>query len=717
MKQVIQSFKTGETQVVDVPCPQNISGNLLMASTTSLVSSGTEKMLLDFGKASFINKALQQPDKVKQVLQKVKTDGLMATYETVSSKLDQPFAPGYCNVGIVAEIGCGVEGFDVGDRVVSNGYHAEMVRVPKNLCAKIPDYVDDQTAAFTVIGSIALQAVRLIKPTLGECVVVMGLGLVGLMAVQLLKANGCRVLGIDFDTTKCDLARKFGAETVDLSSGQDPVQTAMAFSRNRGVDAVLNAVATSSDEPMHQAALMCRKRARIVLVGVTGLKLSRDDFFKKEITFQVSASYGPGRYDPNYEDKGQDYPVGFVRWTEQRNFEAVLDLMSEGRIDVKPLITHCFEIKDAKKVYDLLESKEKSLGILINYPVEKQSDIKIKRKISINERGETLKKSKGNIAVIGAGNYASRILIPAFVKAEAGLGTIVTSSGLSGVHNGKKFNFQNASTDIDETLKDSSLDTVVIVTQHNTHANLVVKSLEAGKHIFVEKPLALTLEELDNIDRAYKKNLEKGRECKLMVGFNRRFAPQVIKMKSLLETTAGPKSLIYTVNAGAIPADTWIQDPHVGGGRIIGEACHFIDLLRFLVGDEIENYSVTTIGTRPGIGVVEDKVTITLTFKDGSFGSIHYLANGGKSFPKERLEVFVDDAVLQLNNFRSLVGYDWKGFKKEKSISQDKGQHNCVAGYMKSIRSGVPSPIPFEELMEVSRVAIEIDGLARKITG
>lgn len=327
MKQIIQSFKTGETQVIDVPCPQITPGNLLMASTTSLVSSGTEKMLLDFGKASYLNKALQQPDKVKQVLQKVKTDGLMATYETVSSKLDQPFTPGYCNVGIVAEIGAGVEGFEVGDRVASNGFHAETVRVPKNLCAKIPANVDDQTAAFTVIGSIALQAVRLVKPTLGECVVVMGLGLVGLMAVQLLKANGCRVLGIDFDADKCDLARKFGAEAVDLSSGQDPVQAAMTFSRNRGVDAVLNAVATSSDDPMHQAALMCRKRARIVLVGVTGLKLSRDDFFKKEITFQVSASYGPGRYDPNYEDKGQDYPIGFVRWTEQRNFEAVLDLM------------------------------------------------------------------------------------------------------------------------------------------------------------------------------------------------------------------------------------------------------------------------------------------------------------------------------------------------------------------------------------------------------
>ena len=713
MKQIIQSFKTGETEVADVPCPQNKAGNLLIGSVTSLVSAGTEKMLLDFGKASYINKARQQPDKVKQVLEKVKTDGLLTTFDAVRSKLDQPLPLGYCNVGIVAEIGEGVDGFEVGDRVISNGFHAEMVRVPKNLCAKIPENVDDQSAAFTVIGSIALQGVRLIKPTLGECVVVMGLGLIGLMAVQLLKANGCRVLGLDFDAEKCDLARTFGAEVVNLSSGQDPVQVAMAFSRNRGVDAVLNAVATSSDEPMHQAALMCRKRGRIVLVGVTGLNLSRDDFFKKEITFQVSSSYGPGRYDPNYEEKGQDYPVGFVRWTEQRNFEAVLDLMSEGRIDVKPLITHTFDIEEAKKAYELLGSDEKSLGILINYPVEKLEDIKIGRKVPLSDQSEAMKKSPGNIAVIGAGNYSSRVLIPAFVEAGAGLGTIVTSSGMSGVYNGKKFKFQNASTDMEETLRDDNLDTVVIATQHNTHADLVVKSLQAGKNVFVEKPLALTLEELDEIEKAYLANLDKGNNSRLMVGFNRRFAPHVQKMHSLLQATTAPKSFIYTVNAGAIPADTWVQDPKVGGGRIIGEVCHFIDLLRFLAGQEIVDYSVTTMGAVPGVEVPEDKVSITLSFRDGSFGTIHYLANGGKAFPKERVEVFVDDAVLQLNNFRSLEGYGWKGFKKEKSFSQDKGQGSCAAEFMNSVRSGSASPIPFDELMEVSRLVIEIDRAAR----
>mgnify|MGYP003565053204 FL=1 len=368
MKQILQSLKTGATEVAEVPIPRASRGSLLIQTSQTLVSAGTERMLVEFGKAGWIDKARQQPDKVRMVLDKIKTDGLQPTLEAVFNKLDQPLPLGYCNVGRVAEVGTGVTGLAAGDRVISNGKHAEVVSVPLNLCAKVPDAVSDEEAAFTVLGTIALQGIRLVAPTLGETVVVTGLGLVGLMTVQLLRANGCRVLGLDFDPEKLAMARQFGAEVVDLSTGQDPVVAAETFSRGRGVDAVIVTAATQSSEPMHQAALMCRKRGRIVLVGVTGLELSRDDFFKKELTFQVSASYGPGRYDPNYEEKGQDYPVGFVRWTEQRNFEAVLDMMAMGQLDVKPLISHRFAIGEAEQAYELVGGAGPSLGILLTYP-------------------------------------------------------------------------------------------------------------------------------------------------------------------------------------------------------------------------------------------------------------------------------------------------------------------------------------------------------------
>jgi predicted dehydrogenase/threonine dehydrogenase-like Zn-dependent dehydrogenase len=716
VKQIIQNLKNGATTLADVPCPQIKSGWLLINSTISLVSAGTERMLMEFGKASYISKARQQPDKVKQVLEKVSTDGLLATYDAVSSKLDQPIPLGYCNVGVIEKIGKGIDGFSVGDRVVSNGPHAEIVRVPKNLCAKIPDTVDDESASFTVIGAIALQGIRLLNPTLGETIVVMGLGLVGLMAVQLLKSNGCRVLGIDFEKEKCSLAESFGAETINLSQGDDPVRRAMEFSRGRGVDGVLVAAATSSDDPMHNAALMCRKRGRIVLVGVTGLKLSRDDFFKKELTFQVSASYGPGRYDPLYEEVGHDYPVGFVRWTEQRNFEAVLDMMADGKLNVAPLVSHRFDLSEAEKAYAVLGGPEKNLGILIQYPShgKKEENNKLLRSIPLINKGEPLPPSQGNVAFIGAGNYASRVLIPAFFKAGARLDTIVTSGGINGVHHGKKYGFRTASTDVERVLKNDAIDTVVIATQHNTHAEFIKTFLKAGKHVFVEKPLALTLEEINEIDETIR-DIAKNQTPlpKLMVGFNRRFSPHIIKTKALLDGVKEPKSFIITVNAGNIPDDHWTQDILTGGGRIIGEGCHFIDLMRFLAGSEISDYQFTTIGRTAGMKIIDDKVSITLSFKDGSFGTIHYLANGGKSFPKERVEVFCNDAVLQLDNFRSLRGFGWKGFKKMGGLHQDKGQKNCVRAFMDSITSNKAAPIPFPELIEVARITVEIAHKAR----
>ncbi|MFG0449569.1 bi-domain-containing oxidoreductase [Shewanella sp. yb_14] len=697
MKQVLQSLANGETSLEDVPCPKAKVGNVLIETTKTLVSVGTERMLVDFGKAGLIEKARSQPDKVKMVLDKVKTDGLMATYETVRSKLDQPLPLGYCNVGKVLD--GSDSGFEVGTRVVSNGNHAEVVRVPKNLVAAIPDGVDDESASFTVLGAIAMQGIRLIKPTIGETVVVTGLGLIGLLAVQILKANGCRVLGIDFDSTKCELAKQFGAEVVDLSKGEDALVVAEAFSRGRGVDAVLITASSKSNDIMHQAATMCRKRGRIVLVGVVGLELSRADFYEKEITFQVSCSYGPGRYDEEYENKGRDYPFAFVRWTEQRNFEAILDLMSSGAINVKPLVSHRFSIDNAKAAYEKLDDRS-SLGIVLDYNESNGSEL-TKSTVVLDEQ-KSFSASKGNVAFVGGGNYASRVLIPAFRKARANLTTIVTSGGISAVHHGKKNGFVNASTDMEQAL-DAHTDTVVIATQHNLHASQAIAALEKGKHVFVEKPLALNHSEIDAIEAA-----QKTANTILMVGYNRRFAPQIQKMKELLDKKAAPKTFIMTMNAGEIPKEHWTQDPSVGGGRIIGEACHYIDLMRFLAGSKITSFNAVKMGDNDYVEVTEDKAIITLTFEDGSVGSIHYFANGGKAFPKERVEVFCDDAALQLDNFRKLTGFGWKGFSKMNLWSQDKGQVKCSKAFIGAVQQGGASPIPLTEILEVARISVDI---------
>lgn len=704
MKQILQSLKSGGTEVAEVPIPALSSGQLLVQTSRTLVSAGTERMLVEFGKAGLLEKARQQPDKVRMVLNKIKTDGIQPTLEAVLSKLDEPLPLGYCNVGRVAEVGAGVQGFAKDDRVISNGKHAEVVGVPMNLCAKVPDGVSDEEAAFTVLGAIALQGIRLAKPTLGEAVVVTGLGLVGLMTVQLLRAQGCRVLGIDFDREKLDLAAQFGAEVIDLNSQQDPVPSSQAFSRGRGVDAVIVTAASKSSEPIHQAALMCRKRGRIVLVGVTGLELSRDDFFKKELTFQVSASYGPGRYDPNYEEKGQDYPIGFVRWTEQRNFEAVLDMMEMGKLDVKPMISHRFDIADAEKAYELVGGSAPSLGILLRYP-----GIEITQESRTMVLEEAARKSEASISgdpvvsFLGAGNYARKVLIPAFSAAGVSLRGLGSKTGVSGVHAGRKFGFEKTTTDVDSLFEDAGANAMVIATRHDSHATYVLKALAAGKHVFVEKPLCLSLEELSEIDTAYEVAGKGSTQPIAMVGFNRRFAPQIRKVKDLLEGFAGPKSFVMTVNAGAIPGDHWTQDIGIGGGRIIGEACHFIDLLRFLAGVPISGYQNSTMGHVAG-----DTATLQLSFADGSIGTIHYFANGSKSFPKERLEVFASGGVLQLDNFRRLRGFGWPGFGKMNLWRQDKGQRACVDAFVRSVRNRESSPIPFDEILEVARVSIEL---------
>jgi predicted dehydrogenase/threonine dehydrogenase-like Zn-dependent dehydrogenase len=712
MKQILQDMANGGTTIVEAPAPQCNSGALLIHTSTSLISAGTERMLVGFGKASYFEKARQQPEKVKMVLEKVATDGLITTIEAVRSKLAQPLPLGYCNVGVVNEVGAGVDGFRVGDRVVSNGPHADVVKVPKNLCARIPENVNDESAAFVVVASIGLQGMRLAQPTLGEAFVVTGAGLIGLLTVQLLRAQGCRVLAIDFDDAKLALARQFGAQTCNPGAGEDPVTSAMAFSRGNGVDGVIITASTQSSDPVTQGARMCRKRGRIVLVGVTGLELNRADFYEKELSFQVSCSYGPGRYDPVYEERGQDYPLGFVRWTEQRNFEAVLDMMASGQLNVTPLITHRFSFEDAPKAYEVLTADKNGLGMLLQYTSPTLQ--RMVRQVSLKPSA-TFTPQRPVMCFIGAGNYASRMLIPAFKAAGAQFHTIVTAGGINGVIHGEKAGFAEASTDLSALLANESINTLAIVTRHDTHSRFVAQALQASKHVFVEKPLAIDMEGLTTVqaafDAAQLRSPQGGPQ--LMVGFNRRFSPQVQKIKDLLKPVKEPKSFIMTMNAGAIPANHWTQDNAVGGGRIIGEACHFIDLMRFLAGSPIVSVQARRMGDAPGLAVTEDKATITLAFEDGSFGTIMYLANGAASFPKERVEVFAAGRVLQLDNFRKLKGYGWPGFSTMNLWKQDKGQNACADAFLQAVQAGTPA-IPSDEIFEVARVTIEVANILRQ---
>ncbi len=678
MLQILQNLRDGVTSLVESPAPEAGGSHLRVRTRASLLSAGTERMLLAFGKAGWIDKARQQPDKVRQVLEKVRTDGLASTLEAVRAKLDQPIPLGYCNAGTVVESHDGA--FAPGDRVASNGAHAEVVSVPKNLCARIPAGVSDDSAAFTVLGAIALQGVRLAQPTLGETFAVMGLGLIGLLAVQILRAHGCRVIGIDPDPNRLDLGVLFGAEP--LCSGAV-------------VDGVLIAAATRTSEPVHQAAEMCRKRGRIILVGVTGLELSRDDFYKKELSFQLSCSYGPGRYDPAYEEGGQDYPLPYVRWTAQRNFEAVLQLMAEGKLDVAPLITHRFPFERAEEAYEVILGKEPHLGVLLEYPAKPEETL-LARTIRIStlaRRSETT--GRPSVAMIGAGQHALRMLLPAISESGACLKCVADHNGVSAAHAARKFGFETATTDSAAVVADPLVDTVFIATRHDSHARLVCEALRAGKNVFVEKPLAIRVEELEEIEATH---AQAGGI--VMVGFNRRFAPHVVKVKELLKGSPEPKAMIMTVNAGAVPADHWTQDRERGGGRIIGEACHFIDLLRFLAGSAILSTAVTRLSG--------DTVAVSLAFADGSTGAVHYLANGHKSFPKERLEVFCGGRILQLDNFRRLTGYGWRGFRKMSLWRQDKGHRAAVAAFLAAVRDGKPSPIPLEELIEVTRATFQV---------
>ncbi len=648
-----------------------------------------------------VAKARQNPERVRQVWDKIKTDGFWPTLEAVFARLDEPLALGYCNAGVVLEVGPQTEGFAAGDRVVSNGGHAQVVHRPTNLCAKIPSGVSDEEAAFAILGAIGLQGIRLLQPAIGESVAVIGLGLIGLLAVQMLVGSGVKVLGIDPDPARLELARRFGAQVVDLSAGTDPVAAGIAFSGGPGVDGVLITASAKNDQIVSQAARMSRPRGRIVLVGVVDLQLNRAEFYRKELTFQVSCSYGPGRYDPNYEEKGIDYPFAFVRWTEQRNIAAVLDLMASGRLRVAELITSRLAFAEAQSAYQRLTEDRTQLGIVLNYPdgpapLERTLPAPSSPASSAAPRSRSTQQ-RVRLGVIGAGAFTTRVLLPALKKLDVDFVSIASANGLSGAHAARKFGFERNTTDTRTILADDAIDAVLIATRHNSHASLAAEALSAGKHVFVEKPLAIDRAGLDLVRQA----AERWPELQLMVGFNRRFAPQIVKMRELLSGRSSFCAINILVNAGDIPPDHWTQDPRVGGGRLVGEGCHFIDLVRFLADSPIIEVQAVA-GQRPGSGKPADSVAITLRMEDGSIGCVQYLANGHRGFPKERVEVLCEGKVLSLDNFRKLTGYGWSRFRKLNLFRQDKGHAAELAAFLHRVREGGTPLIPLQELINVT---------------
>lgn len=699
MKQILQHLRTGEMELAELPSPLVGRGQLLVQTRASVISAGTERMLVEFSQANLIQKARQKPDKVKQVLDKMKTDGLMPTLEAVFRKLDEPLPLGYCNAGVVLEVGAGVHDIQPGDRVASNGPHAEIACVPRNLCAKIPEGVSDEHAAFTVLGSIALQGVRLAQPTLGERFVVFGMGLLGLLTTQLLRASGCEVLAVDLSAERLALAKSFGARTINIGEGGDPVAAVEAWTASTGADGVLITASAKSDAIVHQAATACRKRGRIILVGVVGLNLRREDFYDKELTFQVSCSYGPGRYDEKYEQGGQDYPLGFVRWTEQRNFQAILGAIESGALQIDPIVTDRFAFDDAVAAYDKVQHDGSALGVVLTYPetVDRATRVKI-----ASTSAATPGAGKVAVGVIGAGGFANGVLLPAIAKTGAPLLSIASKGGASGKHAAHKFGIAETTTDYRSILSDPAINTVFILVGHHLHAKFVIEALEAGKHVFVEKPLALNEAELVQLEEVYEAAGGEG-SLRLMAGFNRRFSPHTVKVRELLKGRSEPLCMRMTVNGGAIPADHWTQNPELGGGRIIGEGCHFIDLLASIAGSPITGVSAMMVGE--GVAVREDKMAILLRFADGSVGTVNYFSNGSKSYPKESLEVFSDGRVVQVDNFRVTRGYGFSGFRKFKTARQDKGHKSEVAAFIKGVGDGGPPDIPFAELANVTRAS------------
>jgi predicted dehydrogenase/threonine dehydrogenase-like Zn-dependent dehydrogenase len=716
MKQLLQQVSGGEIKVVDVPAPKLLAGCVLVRTAASLVSVGTERASSEFARKNLLQKARMRPDLVREVWNKVRRDGVVSAFAAVRSRMDQPSAPGYSSAGTVVAVGAGVTDIRPGDRVACAGaghaIHAEFACIPRLLLARIPPNsratpeVSFDHAAATTVGAVALHGVRTADVKLGDVVGVIGLGLLGQLTVQILKAAGCRVVGMDIDRSRVELALRLGADAASDSSTAFS-DACMQQSGGRGADAVLIAAQTASSDPVNLAAEVARDRAVIVAVGTVGMALERRTFYEKELDFRVSRSYGPGRYDAAYEQKGVDYPIGYVRWTETRNMEAFLQLLADGKVDVGALITHRFPIDQAQSAYDLITGKSQQafLGVLITYPerVEETRRGAIEMELAATGRTPAVDAATSvAIGLLGAGNFAISTLLPAIKRVGGStLVGVCAANGSHSDHTAKKFGFQYGATDDDRLIGDPTINTFVIATRHHLHARQVLAALEAGKHVFCEKPLCLTEDDLRDIVLAYDHESQVGRSGArplLMVGFNRRFAPLALRLKSFLRGIHEPLALHYRVNAGFIPADHWLNDPEQGGGRVIGEVCHFVDFLTFLVGVapiEVEARSLANPGKYSN-----DNIICSLRFPDGSQGTISYLANGDKSYSKERVEVFGGGAVAVLEDFRRLELVS-RGRKQvfRSLLRQDKGHRREWEVFIAALRKGTDSPIPLAEIV------------------
>lgn len=710
MKQVLQHARTGELTVEEVPTPQLIPGCVLVRIAASVVSAGTERASAEFARKSLLQKARSRPDLVRDVISKVQRDGLFSAIQTVRSRLDQPQSPGYSSAGTVIAVGEGITDIRPGDRVACAGagfaVHAEIACVPRLLVARVPELapsagedVSIEEVAFATLGAVALHGIRTAEAKLGDLVAVVGLGLLGQITVQLLKAAGCRALGIDINSKRADLARNLGADAV-ANSASAFRDLCLETSRGAGVDTVLITAETPSSDPVNLAGTIARDRAIVVAVGTVGLDIERKAYYEKEIDFRISRSYGPGRYDTAYEQKGRDYPIGYVRWTETRNMEAFVQLLTDKKLNIGRLITHRFPIERAQNAYDLItgRSLEPFLGVVIQYPGtcdDTQTLALLQTPAPVSPRVHPTSLA---IGLLGAGGFASSTLIPAMKESSnTSLISVCAASGSHAKSAASKFGFHHCTTDETELIRDVATNAVVVATRHHLHARQVLAALAAGKHVFCEKPLCLSEDELRTIVRAYLGIRPEDRP-RLMVGFNRRFAPMAARMKAFLSPITEPLALHYRVNAGYLPLDHWVNDRDQGGGRIVGEVCHFADLLMFLAASPVVEVDARAVGHSPRYS--GSNVLISLCFANGSEGTISYLANGDRSFSKERIEVFGGGSTAVLEDFRRLELV--RAGKKQTEHSrwrQDKGHPAEWAAFVAAIVKGAELPISFADLV------------------
>jgi predicted dehydrogenase/threonine dehydrogenase-like Zn-dependent dehydrogenase len=711
MKQVLQKARTGEITVAEVPAPRLLPGCVLVRIAASLVSSGTERASSEFARKNLLQKAQARPDLVRDVIGKIRRDGLLSAVRAVRNRLDQPTALGYSSAGTVIEVGEGVQDLSVGDRVACAGanhaVHAEVACVPRLLVAKIPDAATTfEEAAFTTVGAVALHGIRTADVKLGDVVAVIGLGLLGQLTAQLLKIAGCRVLGMDIAPDRAELATSLGADAA-TSTASEFRDLCSSHTRGFGVDAVLITAETTSSEPVNLAAQLARDRAVVVAVGTVGMELERQRYYEKELDFRISRSYGPGRYDAAFEQKGRDYPIGHVRWTETRNMEGFLGFLSSGQLNLKPLITHRFPVEQANAAYEIISGNTSDRPLAALFVYSEANEIKHQTTAfpTSNPGLQHVPESSITIGLIGAGSFATSTLLPAIERLDGiNLVGVCAATGVHAQHAKDKFRFQFCCTDEKDIINDPSINTVVISTRHHLHSNQVLTALAARKHIFCEKPLCLTEEELLTIVQAHGALTPPPH---LMVGFNRRFAPMTVQMKSFLEDIHEPLALHCRVNAGVLPADHWVHDPEVGGGRILGEACHFVDLLSFLAGSfPVEVYSRPL--SNPG-QYSDDNILISLRFADGSEGSIHYLANGDRSFSKERIEVFGGGAAAVLEDFRRLhLSRSGRRSSRRAYWRQDKGHRAEWQAFSNCLRGPAPEPIPFDSIVATTLATLSI---------